>query len=73
MEIPSTMPIKVHNEEIFVGKTVNEIEKETGIRILAVVRDGQIIKDSNERIIPGDTIIFWGDVANFKTLLEQLK
>ena len=73
MEIPSTMPIKVHNEEIFVGKTVNEIEKETGIRILAVVRDKQIIKDSNERIIPGDTIIFWGDVANFKTLIEQLK
>ncbi|MGQ4834272.1 MAG: potassium channel family protein [Candidatus Asgardarchaeia archaeon] len=71
MEIPTTIPIKVHNESIFLNKTVAEVEEETRIAILALVRNGEIIKDEKEKIKPEDTIIFWGDIEKFKHILNR--
>ncbi len=73
IEIPTTVPIKVHKEKIFLGKTIETIEHETGIPVLALIRNGTIIKDSREIVRDGDTIIFWGEPEKFKIILQDIK
>ena len=73
MEIPPTMPIKVHNESIFLQKTVVEIEQETRIQILALIRSDEIIKDTHAIVQPEDTIIFWATPEKFKSILSDFQ
>jgi len=71
MEIPPAIPIKFQENSKIIGKKITELEQMIQIHVLGIVRKGLLIKDRNETIHPEDTIIFWGNIEEFKRLLKE--
>ena len=69
-EIPPTLTIKINKSDMLVGVKCSEIEAKTGIQILGIIREGELIK-TFDRILYGDVlIIFWRDIKQLKNLMN---
>ncbi len=69
-EIPPTLTIKISKSDMLVGMKSSDIEEKTGVKILAIIRDGDLIR-TFDRILYNDVlIIFWRDLKSLKMLLD---
>ncbi len=69
-EIPPTLTIKISKSDMLVGTRSSEIEEKTGIKILGIIRNGELLK-TYDRILYDDVlIIFWRDLKELKRLLD---
>lgn len=73
-ELRSPIAIKVTEKAWFIGRNVKSIEEKTGVKILAIMRNNNWIRITNDTIIQlNDSLLIFGEPENLRKLIESIK